>query len=58
MYKYNFIRVKIYKEDIYNEKKFIGCLYFFNDEELKYNLNKELLYLENEYGNISYEIDK
>lgn len=55
---HNFIRVKIYKKDINNEKKFIGCIYFFNDDELKYNLSKELLYIKKEYGNISYEINK
>lgn len=55
---YNFIRVKIYKESIYFKKEFIGCLYFFNNDELKHNLNKELLYIKKEYGNISYEINK
>ena len=55
---YNFIKVNIYKEDTNNEKKFIGCIHFFNDEELISNLSKELSYIEKEYGNISYEILK
>lgn len=55
---HNFIKVKIYKENINNEKKFIGCLHFFSDDELKHNLSKELLYIKKEYGNISYEINK
>ena len=55
---YNFIKVNIYKEDINNEKKFIGCIHFFNEEELISNLNKELSYIEKEYGNVSYEILK
>ena len=52
---YDFIRIKIYKESIYNEKKYIGNIHFFNNEDFHNNLKKELLYLEKEYRNISYE---
>ena len=50
---YNFIKVKIY-----NEKEHIGNIHFFNNDDLKNKLKKELLYFEKEYGNISYEITK
>ena len=33
----------------------IGTEDFFNNEDFHNNLKKELLYLEKEYGNISYE---
>ena len=52
---HNFIKIKIYKEKIYTGKVFIGCIHFFNNEDFNNNLKKELLYLEKEYGNISYE---
>ena len=52
---YNFIKIKIYKENIYTGKVLIGCIHFFNNEDFHNNLKKELLYLEKEYGNISYE---
>ena len=55
---YNFIRIKIYKESIYFKKQFIGCLYFFNNDDFKNNLKRELLYFEKQYGNINYEINK
>ena len=50
---YNFIKV-----EIYNEKEYIGSIHFFNNDDLKNKLKKELLYFEKEYGNISYEITK
>ena len=52
---HNFIKIKIYKENIYTGKVLIGCIHFFNNEDFHNNLKKELLYLEKEYGNISYE---
>lgn len=52
---YNFIKVKIYKESEDGKKVLIGCIHFFNNEDFNNNLKKELLYLEKEYGNISYE---
>ena len=52
---YNFIKVKIYKESEDGEKVFIGCIHFFNNEDMNNRLKKELLYLEKEYGNILYE---
>ena len=59
---YNFIKVKIYKESKDGEKVFIGCIHFFNNEDMNNRLKKELLYLEKEllylekeYGNILYE---
>ena len=52
---HNFIKIKIYKENIYTGKVFIGCIHFFNNEDMNNRLKKELLYLEKEYGNISYE---
>ena len=55
---YNFIKVKIYKESIYNGKEYIGNIHFFNNDDLENKLKKELLYFEKEYGNISYEITK
>ena len=52
---YNFIKIKIYKENIYTGKVLIGCIHFFNNEDFHNKLKKELLYLKKEYGNISYE---
>lgn len=54
---HDFIRIKIYKESIYNEKKYIGNIHFFNNTDFKNNLKRELLYFEKEYGNINYEIN-
>lgn len=53
---YNFIKVKIYKESIHGKKEFIGCIHFFNNNDLNNKLKRELLFFEREYGNISYEI--
>ena len=52
---YNFIKVKIYKESEDGEKVFIGCIHFFNNEDMNNRLKKELLYLEKEYRKILYE---
>ena len=52
---HNFIKIKIYKENIYTGKVLIGCIHFFNNEDFHNNLKKELLYLEKEYGKISDE---
>ena len=52
---HNFIKIKIYKENIYTGKVLIGCIHFFNNEDMNNRLKKELLYLEKEYGKILYE---
>ena len=37
---HNFIKIKIYKENIHTGKVLIGCIHFFNNEDFHNDLKK------------------
>ena len=42
---YNLIKVKIYKESEDGKKVFIGCIHFFNNEDINNRLKKRIVIL-------------